>query len=478
MIQHGTNNMAIYDYNKILDDEEKKKQESTINYNNLIDSTEYQKDYFSQLQPSQKAAVEVKVEEQAKEPSFFEKAVEGTKSFVSTIGQKAKEFFTKEESTKPDLKTDVISEQFKSLTGKKDEGLYLAGDGTGKSLGEALKTENVFLDDKGEVTSPKLDAIKQFQEAAIDQNILVAEQAIQDIRTEREKIRQEAFGIMQEQGINTQSDYVADIYSHFSQNNPFLPIPGINKLFQGKSKDKLDRLEELLKAKRELDLAESSWKDVADRELYDDKFFTPFKDQLRKAVKLFDFEAEKLIPFGGSIDTLLDDKAFSDAIKKQKSGESLTPYESAVLQKKTAQGAKGMSFEKPFGVTVAEGLVQMPTYGIEFALTGGLFSTASKGVAGAKALSKVPTFVSKSLGALAGVTTQTAIGFSPKVLSQSAEFAVGNIDLVRTEDGKYVWESLDENGDFETALLKNLPKGFAHTFVEVQVSESEPCYTT
>lgn len=434
------------DFNYLLDssqdEEEKKRREQALDYNRVLDDSEYQKEIIVK-KPSQVAAEENKTEEQPKEKSWLEKA----RDTVVNI------FKPKKQEEKPVEQKSVLTDASKPSE-------------TNQNLKQGLSNQNIFIDEKGGLQSPKIQALKNVQDKQVDQIIVEANENISKMQTEREQLQQESFQIMKELGVDIKSDYVAGVYNSLLQTNPFLPIPGISKLFMGKDKkQKAERLDELVKAKRELDIAESYWKDVADRDLYDTDFFQPFKDKVSDTLKQVSVEPEKLLPFAGTIDELVDTYTLYQATKKTNSGQPLNEFEQSILAKQEALQKKNETLGKPLGASVIEGLMQMPKYGIEFAVTGGIFTSVKRSIEAATVLSKVPSFATKVLSTLGGMTAQTAIGFAPTTAAQTTKFMTQDLHVIKEGD-KYIWEGVNNDKTFTQDFLKQLPKGFAYTFVE------------
>ena len=222
------------------------------------------------------------------------------------------------------------------------------------------------------------------------------------------------------------------------------------------------KTQELANERDQLLLAEDAYREI----LSHDKSDVSFWEGVRDAAK----EPEKLTPFVGSVVSFKELKDTYTVIEKKKNGVELTPTEKAILEKETAREIENVVNEKGLGYFLGSMVANMPTFGLEFALTGGLFSTASKGVQATSTVSKVATkspAAAKLLGALGGITAQTTIGFAPEILEKAAEYTVDERSFAFTEEGEIMLTTLEEQQPFTEALTESLPKAYAVTWIEV-----------
>lgn len=214
---------------------------------------------------------------------------------------------------------------------------------------------------------------------------------------------------------------------------------------------------------------------IATKELYNEILShntadTSFWEGLRDGTS----NPEKLLPIIGTAKSIPELIEIYKVQNKKANNEPLSKYEESILQKKEAKAFEDIVNEKGFGYTLGSILVALPTFGAEFLLTGGIGSGTSTAVSKlptiAKITSKAP-WAGKLISGIAGATAQTTLGFSQSYTAKALEYAIDKDKTYSFDEGLVV-DYAGSKEDLNNAILKNLPKAYGVTWMEVAGEKS------
>ena len=161
-------------------------------------------------------------------------------------------------------------------------------------------------------------------------------------------------------------------------------------------------------------------------------------------------------------------------MRKNARGEELTAGDKAVLERAAAKDIENALDPKSFSYNLGRLLTEMPSYIVEYATTKPISTAVSGFTKATPALQKLATkspFLAKTVGFLAGTSVQTGTGFMPRVLEKTMEYSTKTQDFAYSKEGDLLAQNLDTAKPITEIAFKNLPKGYAYTWVEV-ASES------
>lgn len=200
-----------------------------------------------------------------------------------------------------------------------------------------------------------------------------------------------------------------------------------------------------------------------------------FLKDLWDGVKMALEEPEKLVPFLGSAASVEEGFGALKAFEKQKAGETLSPYETSLIEK---YQAKSLPTQKQLGTQVGATIAQLPTFALEFAMTAGVYAgarvVALKGITkglenvapklviqggvatleGATKLQTATKLASEITAAAIAGATQGAANV-PAVANKTVNYMLPSYNIVGTSDGDKLSLEIDKQGDtFGKAFAK------------------------
>ena len=129
---------------------------------------------------------------------------------------------------------------------------------------------------------------------------------------------------------------------------------------------------------------------------------------------------------------------------------------------------------KSFGYNLGRLLADMPEYILVYGATKPIAEKVGTKVLGTKLAttiaSKAP-FLAKTIAFLSGTAAQTATGFLPQVFEKTLDYSTKTENFAYSKEGDLLAENLDSAKPLTEIAFKNLPRGYAYTWVEV-ASES------
>ena len=232
------------------------------------------------------------------------------------------------------------------------------------------------------------------------------------------------------------------------------------------NKDIETQTRELAKERKNLLATKELYNEILSHDRRDTTFWEGLKDGME--------DPGELMPFIGSVKQIGDLVEIYKVQNKKANNIPLSKYEESVLKKEEAKAFEDIVNQKGIGYTLGQILIQMPTYGVEFLATGGISSLASGSVSKIPAVVKIAQkspIASKLISGLAGATAQTTLGFSQSYIEKAMEYAVDEGKTYDFDEGLVI-DYAGSKEDLNKALMDNLPKGYAMTWMEVAGEKS------
>lgn len=179
--------------------------------------------------------------------------------------------------------------------------------------------------------------------------------------------------------------------------------------------------------------------------------------------------AESILPFAKDV-TQLDELAKTySAMEAQKSGEPISKFQKSQIDAFRATAINKL-IEKDLGYQVGELVVNMPSFLLSFAMTGGLFQAGEQGAAkllpkiGINAIDKglAPKIATSVLSKSVGTVAQSA-GYVPTIANRTAQYVIPKHELIEDKKGDVAIQELGGEKDF----MKALRKGYLSTYIDV-----------
>ena len=427
-----------------LDEEDKKKKQPTETVKNVVKETPVEYKTFKALGEQADKFVEppkpkpAPVKQEAPKPTATQKV----KSFVSGAVSTVTDLFKKKDNApKQTFQTYEETDRQKTQGYKVGENQYSFNDlnlGATKGVVEINKRVrdieneiiNNYTKEKGKISFAGIDTPFDVPDA---------------FKMKRESVEQ----ILRSTNFET-----ADI-----NQSAITKTLGTGSSTQRKSK-------ELVEERKNLLAARDLYNTISNHPIQDKSFWNDIKVATEETGK----DVDKLIPIYGSIKSIGEMKDLYNISKKKSQGQVLTPYELSLQEKTEAKELESIISERGLGYHLTKMVLALPTYSAEFLLTGGLASAASKTVQATPALIKIASkspAAAKLIGSLTGITAQTTIGFSPRILEKSAEYATNDKNYSFDVENGFNMTITGTDKDFTSAITKQLPKGYAMTWIEV-----------
>ena len=117
------------------------------------------------------------------------------------------------------------------------------------------------------------------------------------------------------------------------------------------------------------------------------------------------------------------------------------------------------------GEQVADVVLNLPTFAIEFALTSGVFVAAKKATEKVLIKTVLPKVVKKVVPQIIGAAVQAETVFIPQIGQRTAEYMLPNANIVAGPDGDQLLDSI-KGDSFEKALVKAMGTTFVDILTE------------